>query len=514
MTNVLEYLEHSESKLPEKLAFSDNERSATYKEVVAASRRIGTALIRLATPRRPVAVMMEKGVRTIEAFFGIVYAGCPYSLLDPRLPASRLEQILTILDAQVLVTDKEHEEYARSLSYNGLVIRVDRLMRGIADEDALKDIRRQSSSTDPLYINFTSGSTGVPKGVVVGHASVIEFIDSFTEICGITRSDVIGNQAPFDFDVSVKDIYSTISRGASMVMIPRKLFSFPKDLLDYICDREVTALIWAVSALCIISSLRGLEYRVPEHVRKIIFSGEVMPVKHLNIWRQALPRAVFFNVYGPTEITCNCTYYRIERNFEPGEALPIGHAFPGERVFLLDEDSRLITSKTPGIHGEICVGGTCLALGYYNNPEQTALSFIQNPLDCRFRDIVYKTGDLAYYQEDGDLCFVSRKDFQIKHMGHRIELGEIEAAMERVEGLERSCVLYWQEKERIYAFYQGNADRKQIVAVISEILPSFMIPNVFRRLDCLPVTANGKIDRKTLQNTYFTENAASGKQGR
>jgi len=512
MTNVLEYLEHSEAKLPEKLAFTDNQRSVTYKEVVAASRRIGTALTRLAAPRRPVAVMMEKGVRTIEVFFGIVYAGCPYSLLDPRHPASRLEQILSILDAQVLVTDKEHEEYARSLSYNGLVICVDRLMRGIADDDALRDIRLQSSSTDPLYINFTSGSTGVPKGVVVGHASVIEFIDSFTEICSITRADVIGNQAPFDFDVSVKDIYSTVSKGATMVIIPRKLFSFPKDLIDFICDREITTLIWAVSALCIISALKGLEYRVPERIRKVIFSGEVMPVKHLNIWRSALPGADFFNVYGPTEITCNCTYYKIKRDFLPGEVLPIGQPFPGERVFLLDEENHLITSKMPGVHGEICVGGTCLALGYYNNPEQTSLSFVQDPLDSRFRDIVYKTGDLACYLEDGNLCFLSRKDFQIKHMGHRIELGEIEAAMERVEGLERSCVLYWKEKERICAFYEGNAERKQIVAVISEILPSFMIPNVFHKVESFPVTANGKIDRKTLQNTYLTEN--SGKQGR
>lgn len=507
MTNVLEYLESSELCLPEKIAFSDDKRSATYKETVTVAKRIGTALIRLAAPGRPVAVMMEKGVRTVEVFFGAVYAGCAYSLLDPRHPAARLEQILSVLDTEVLVTDKEHEEYARALNYGGLVICIDRLMRGIADEKALAAIRLQSSSTDPLYINFTSGSTGVPKGVVVGHSSVIEFIDSFTKICNISRKDVIGNQAPFDFDVSVKDIYSTISVGASMEIIPRKYFSFPKDLLDYICERKVTTLVWAVSALCIITTLKGLEYRVPDTVNKVIFSGEVMPIKHLNDWRKHLPHAEFFNVYGPTEITCNCTYYKICRDFAPGDALPIGRPFPGEKVFLLDEHDALIRPKDAGIRGEICVGGACLALGYYRNEEQTSRVFVQNPLNGRFRDIIYRTGDIGCYLPDGELCFVARKDFQIKHMGHRIELGEIEAALEKVDGLIRSCVIYREEKQKIYAFYQGDADRRRIVAVISAVLPAYMIPNAFQKVEVMPITANGKIDRKALQEKYFTVNS-------
>ena len=210
----------------------------------------------------------------------------------------------------------------------------------------------------------------------------------------ITSRDVIGNQAPFDFDVSVKDNYSTLKTGASMEIIPKRLFSIPTGLLDYLCDRKITTAIWAVSALCIITTLNGFTYRVPEHLDKILFSGEVMPVKHLNAWRSHLPGAMFVNLYGPTEITCNCTYYVVDRDFEPGSPIPIGLPFPNEKVFLLDEDDRLITA--PGTCGELCVSGTALALGYYRDKEKTGASFVQNPLNQDDPETIYRTGDMAY----------------------------------------------------------------------------------------------------------------------
>lgn len=285
-----------------------------------------------------------------------------------------------------------------------------------------------------------------------------------------------------------------------MEIIPKKLFSIPTGLLDYLCDRKITTAIWAVSALCIITTLKGFTYRIPSHLNKILFSGEVMPVKHLNTWRSYLPDALFVNLYGPTEITCNCTYYVVDREFEPGTPIPIGVPFPNETVFLLDENNRLVTE--PGQNGELCVAGTALALGYYRDPKRTATAFVQNPLNLCYPEIIYRTGDLACYGRDGLLYFNGRKDFQIKHMGHRIELGEIEAALETVEGVDRAVCLFLEEKNKIAAFYEGAAVKRDIAVGLEHLLPRYMFPALYRNLTELPRTKNGKVDRQALRRLY------------
>lgn len=335
-TSILEYLEDSSKRFPDKTAFADEHSSCTFRELETAARRTGSALAKYFVPRNPVPVFMEKSVETIVVFMGAVYAGCFYVLMDTKQPASRLNQILEILDSEVIVTSERYLEDLKKLDFKGEVLLAKNLTEETENKELLKEIRAQAVDVDPLYGIFTSGSTGVPKGVVVGHRSVLDFIDCFTELFDITEKDVIGNQAPWDFDVSVKDIYSSLKTGATVQIIPKQIFSFPTKLIDYLIEREVTTLIWAVSALCIISTLNGFEYKVPDKIKKILFSGEAMPVKHLNIWRKYLPEVMYVNIYGPTEITCNCTYYIIDREFQPGDVLPMGKAFPNEKVFLLD----------------------------------------------------------------------------------------------------------------------------------------------------------------------------------
>lgn len=499
-TSILEYLEESAAKYGDKTAFADQDSSCTFGELKERARRTGTALAKHFIPRNPVPVFMEKSVETISVFMGTVYAGCFYVLLDTKQPAMRLQQIMEILDSEAVVTSEKYLKDLEKLNFKGTVLMAEDLADTKADDEILVSIRDQALDVDPLYGIFTSGSTGVPKGVVVGHRSVLDFIDCFTELFHITSEDVLGNQAPWDFDVSVKDIYSGLKTGATVQIIPKQYFSFPMKLIDYLIDREVTTLIWAVSALCIISTLNGFEYKIPDRINKILFSGETMPVKHLNIWRKYLPEAVFVNIYGPTEITCNCTYYIVDRDFEPGDVLPMGKAFPNEKVFLLDEEDHLITD--PGINGEICVSGSALALGYYKNPEQTQKAFVQNPLNNCYLEPIYRTGDLANYNERGELCFASRKDFQIKHMGHRIELGEIETAMERVAEVKRSCCIFDHDKNKIVAFYEGDIEKRPLAKSLGQYLPSFMVPNVFIQVDSMPLTKNGKIDRKVLTSVY------------
>lgn len=502
-TNILEYLEGSSKRFPDKTAFADEHSSCTFRELEMTARRIGTALAKYFVPRNPVPVFMEKSVETIGVFMGAVYAGCFYVLIDTKQPASRLNQILEILDSEVIVTSEKYLEDLEKLDFKGEVVLAKNLAEEPENKELLKEIRNQAVDMDPLYGIFTSGSTGVPKGVVVGHRSVLDFIDCFTELFDISEKDVIGNQAPWDFDVSVKDIYSGLKTGATVQIIPKQMFSFPTKLIDYLIEREVTTLIWAVSALCIISTLNGFEYKVPDKIKKILFSGEAMPVKHLNIWRKYLPDVMYVNIYGPTEITCNCTYYIIDREFQPGDVLPMGKAFPNEKVFLLDEKNRLITEKNKT--GELCVTGSALALGYYKNREQTEKAFVQNPLNDRYLEMMYRTGDLAYYNELGELCFASRKDFQIKHMGHRIELGEIEAAMEKIPEIIRSCCIFDSAKSKIVAFYEGDIERRPLARALGQYVPAFMVPNVFRQVERMPLTKNGKIDRKALTAAYQEE---------
>lgn len=508
MNNVLEYLENSATAFPGKTAVKDDKTSCTYLELLADAKRIGLLLTEKTDIRRPVAVFMEKSVVTFKVFMGILYAGCFYTLVDPSFPAERIRQILDTLDTSIVITERTLKDKLYSAGYDKTVIYTDEMpdnQESSCTDTRLMQIRHKLVDTDPVYCNFTSGSTGVPKGVLICHRSVIDFIDQFTRAFDITCNDVIGNQAPFDFDVSVKDIYSTLKMGATLIIIPRAFFMFPNAVVDMLADNKVTTLIWAVSALCLLNRLHGLKHRVPSHINKIMFSGEMMPVKQLNVWRSYYPDAMFVNLYGPTEITCNCTYYIIDREFSEDDRLPIGRAFANERVFLLDTDNREISPDQTGVAGEICVAGTSLALGYYNDLAATNKAFIKNPLQTGWCETIYQTGDLAYYGTDGMLYFTGRKDFQIKHMGHRIELEEIEGVLGSISTVEHACCFFDEKKGKIVAFYVGQDDKKQILDNMKQKVPEYMLPNILRCVESLPLTKNGKTDRKLIREHYLNE---------
>ena len=494
--NVLQYLERSAALFPNKAAFADENNEITYSDLLLKARRMGSGISHNVTQNSPIAVLGSKTVNTVAAFFACVYAGCFYVPLNPLHPVARREKILETLDNPLVLLERGCEDLL-PIGYDNFIY-YDRVDVDI-DEELLAQIRAKHIDVNPLYVMFTSGSTGTPKGIAVSHRSVIDFIEEFTDVFNIASDEVIGNQAPFDFDVSVKDIYSTIKTGATMQIVPKKAFSFPMMLIDFLIERKVTTLIWAVSALCILSTYRAFTYKIPD-IKKVLFSGEAMPIKHLNIWKKYLPNTSFVNLYGPTEITCNCTYYRIPDGLFEKDVLPIGVPFVNEKVLLLSSDDKLITTSNET--GEICVSGTCLSLGYYNADEETKKAFVQNPCNSKYIELIYKTGDLGYYDNDGNLCFVGRKDFQIKHMGHRIELSEIETALLNIKSISRAVCIYHREKGRIVAFYQGEIDAHDVTECLRKVLPPYMVPNRFEKVEVFALNENGKIDRNKLKEIY------------
>ena len=495
---VLTWLDRTVAAFPEKIAFTDRDSRITFRQFDRITKAVGSFLCsRIAAPA-PVVVMGGRKVITPAVFLGVVRAGCFYAPMDATMPVPRLNQILGVIQAEYLLVDREFLSIAQQLDFQGTCIVIDDILDTPADEQALCRAASRLLPTSPLYVIFTSGSTGAPKGVITAHQSVMYYIDAVCSVLGITDSDVLGNQSPFDYIAAIRDIYIPLKTGASTLVIPKNEFAIPSALFETLNTHKVTTLCWSVAGLELPAKFNEFETK-PEYVSKICFSGSVMPCKYLRVWQEHLPDALYVNQYGPTEATASCTYYVVKEKVDENTVLPIGIPYDNYGVFLLNEDG---TATDAGEIGEICVTGPTLALGYYGDCQRTREAFIQNPLNAKYRQLIYKTGDLGRFREDGNLEFHGRKDRQIKHMGHRIELGEIEKTACELDSVRECCALYHKEKEFLYLFYVGDATAKEIVVHFRTLLPAFMSPRKLVKLDALPRLPNGKPDMQTLKTMF------------
>lgn len=494
-THVLDYLTDAVEKVPEKTAYSDGTKELSFREVYEQSRAIGTFLHRSGVYKEPVVIFMDKRPETIAAFYGVIFGGDYYVPIDVEMPEGRIKLILENVKARVMICDADKAETAQNLGFTGNIVIYDEICGTKADETALGEIYDRAIDTDPIYIVFTSGSTGIPKGVTACHRSVIDYIEHLSEALGFDENTVFGNQAPLYMDACLREMFSTLKFGAAAYLIPRELFMFPVKLVEFMNEHRINTICWVVSALTMISAFGTFKTVVPKYLRLIAFVSEVFPVKQFSIWKEVLPDAKYVNLYGPTEGTGVCCYYVVDREFGPGDVIPIGRPFKNTDIILLnDKDER----AKQGESGEICIRGASLTLGYYNDPDKTAEAFVRNPLNPFYPELIYRTGDIGRFNERGELEFISRRDHQIKHMGHRIELGEIEVNVSMLDGVEMAGCVYDKAKNKIVLYYTGTTDEKQLAAELKEKLPRYMVPNRMIRLKQMPLTANGKIDRVTL----------------
>ena len=506
ITNILDYLEQTACRLPEKTALADDKLSLTFGQWIQQAESIGTAIAQATncTIRRAVLVFVDRRIEGLAGAMGAVESGNFYVPIDCKMPFERVRLIADVCKPIAAVATTENDlKTLDQIEFGGPRFLYHEVKDTEASKETLAAIRSQIIDLDPVYSIFTSGSTGVPKGVVISHRGMIDLANWLVETFDFTEKDALGNQTPFYFDGSVKDIVICIKSGATLNVIGKKYFTFTKLLIPLLNDRKITAILWATSAIVLVGNSDILNVALPEHLRLVTFAGEAMPAKQLRTWQEKLPNVRFVNIYGPTEITVDCTYFDVKRQYADDEYIPIGKACQNMQVLVLKDDN---TEAGVGEVGELCVRGTGVALGYYGNRQKTDEVFVQNPLNPLFNDIIYRTGDLVRPADDGNLVFVSRKDFQVKHKGNRIELGEIEVAVNSIPEVTNAACIFDQPNDKIVLFYTTTDGKElDIINLVKDKIPVYMFPEVISMLKAMPYNMNGKIDRIELNKIYEAE---------
>ena len=502
-SNVLAYFEQGAAREhPDKVAVIDGAARMTFGELQSRAKRLALLLIaRADVLNQPVAVYLPKSAAVVVADLAVLYSGNFYSNLDVASPPQRLKNILANIGPRLVVSSRAREGdlLAAGVERDRIVL-VEDIDADAAAADAAGLARRleQVVDTDPLCIINTSGSTGTPKGVVLNHRGTIDFMDWVFDTFDFDETTVIGSLSPFYFDIYTLELVVCLAKGATLVIIPEQMAIFPAKLMGFLAEARVTFLFWVPSIMVNIGNM-GLLDRVPlPDLRRVFFAGEVFPTRHLNMWRRALPQAQFVNLYGPIEIHVDCTYYIVEGEMADDEPLPIGYPCRNTDILILGDKNEACAVDE---QGELCVRGSSLAHGYWNDPEKTARAFVQNPLNTRYPELIYRTGDLAVRRADGRIFLAGRKDYQIKHMGYRIELPEIEHQVLGVPGVANACVVYDHPKKAITLFYQSvdaEVSAATIRQALSEVFPKYMLPTAFHSMERLPMNPNGKIDRNGL----------------
>lgn len=480
----------------------EGEDVCTYAQLDAMSNQLARHLASVGVVRRDVvALAHDKPATGYAAMLACLKLGAIYVNLDEANPAQRLVRILDTARPRVVVSASTPAASVREAARGTPVVVLDgdgaapwRAGDGAAVESAA-----QVTGSDPAYLMYTSGSTGMPKGAVIAHGAVLRFAAWIRERFAITPDDVFSGINPAYFDNSVFDFYGALFNGSSLAAVKRATARDAQGMVRRLEAAGCTIWFSVPSMLIFANTMKALQPASLPSLRAFVFGGEGFPKGELaKLFQRYRDRAAFVNVYGPTECTCICSAYDIgEDDLRDLTGLaPLGLLNPDFTGHVLDDDGR------EAAEGELWLGGPQVGLGYYNDPERTAGAFVQHPLQASFPERLYRTGDLVRVNARGQYEFIGRRDNQIKHMGYRIELEEIEAALCALPGVSQAGVIYRRlraEFGQIEAFVAtGESDEASLREQLRGVLPDYMIPRRVVVMQELPKNANGKVDRKAL----------------
>jgi amino acid adenylation domain-containing protein len=499
--NILDYFQQSVINNGNKKAIIDGENNISFLDLDLRAKILANILNdKVDFINKPIAVFLPKSINSVIANIAITFSANAYMNLDIKTPIDRIKNILKLISPTIIITNTQYLVLLKDITNDFIIVNIDEVNFNIDVNDLIfKNRLDRIIDIDPLCIINTSGSTGTPKGVVLNHRSFIEFTEWALRTFDFSHNEIIGSLSPIVFDIYSFELCLLMSRGATLVLISDSLSPFPIKILNILELQKVTFIFWVPTIMVNISNMNLLTSVDLNTLKIIWFAGEVFPTKQFNYWKQHLSHSTFANLYGPIEITLDCTYFIVDRDFRDDEPLPIGKACKNTDILILNDDDKLVIQ---GEEGELCVRGTSLAMGYYNNPEKTSAAFVQNPLNKSYPEIIYRTGDIVSVNENNEILFKGRKDSLIKHLGYRIELGEIEHVVVNTLNLAKNvCVVYQYLKKEITMYYESDAEIpvSEFRKKIGTTLPRYMIPSTYIRLDLLPRNTNGKIDRLYLK---------------